>query len=246
MKQLLPITLASLPILFAGSVGAQGTEAPAPVAGPSAARVALAPLRIEMDGAQTSDTLRIMNPSKGPIGVQVRAFDWSQANGEDVYAPTTDVRITPAIITIDAGKTQVFRVIRREMPPQGERRYRIAIDQLPDPKVQKTSVSETRIRFTIPMFIDRAISAPAALAWSIRGNTLSVTNSGQQTPRLVNLALANASGAEVPIEGASLHYAMGGSTLRWTLPNGCPSGPARLSVQIDGEPVDVQVQPNCT
>lgn len=245
MKRFLPISLAVLPILYAGSAGAQETETAAPV-GPSVARVSLAPLRIEMDGAQTSDTLRVMNPSNEPIGVQVRAFDWSQEDGKDVYAPSGDVRITPAIITIDAGKTQVFRIVRREMPKESERRYRIAIDQLPDPKATKTSVSETRIRFTIPMFVDRAVAAPAALAWSIRGDTLSVTNSGQQTPRMVNLALADTAGREIPIDGASLHYAMGGSTLRWTLPNGCPAGPVRLYVLVDGEQVDVPVQPSCT
>lgn len=249
MIRLLPLILGALPVLATSAADAQEAPAAAPsaVAAEGGARVSLAPLRIELDGAETAATMRVHNPSKvEAIGIQMRAFDWSQADdGRDVYAPTGDVRITPAIITIEPGKTQVFRIIRREAPPAGERRYRIAIDQLPDPKVKNTSISETRIRFTVPMFVDRAASTPAALAWSIAGNSLRVANSGQQTPRMVNLALTDSAGREIGIEGVSLHYIMGGSTLSWALPGGCPAGPVRLTALVDGEAVDAQVQPSC-
>ncbi len=248
MTRFLPLILGALPVLATSAAGAEEAPATAPSAAAEAGvRVSLAPLRIEMDGAEIAATMRVHNPSKAEaIGIQMRAFDWSQASdGSDVYAPADDVRITPAIITIEPGKTQVFRIIRREAPPTTERRYRIAIDQLPDPRARNTSISETRIRFTVPMFVDRATSAPASLAWSIAGNTLRVTNSGQQTPRMVNLALTDAAGREIEVEGVSLHYVMGGSTLNWALPGGCPAGPVRLTATVDGEAVDAQVQPNC-
>lgn len=247
MTRLLPLILGALPVLATSAATAEEPSPVAPsVAAEGGARVSLSPLRIEMDGPEIAATLRVYNPSQvEAIGIQMRAFDWSQSDGQDVYAPTGDVRITPAIITIEPGKTQVFRIIRREAAPASERRFRIAIDQLPDPKVKNTSMSETRIRFTVPMFVDRATSTPASLAWSIAGNALTVQNSGQQTPRMVNLALTDASGGDIEVEGVSLHYIMGGSTLRWALPGGCPVGPVRLSATIDGEAVDAQVQPNC-
>ena len=249
MKTMFPISLMLLPILLAGQAAAQNADTPAPApapAGLAGAQVSLAPLRIEMDGAETTATLRVVNPSAKAIGVQVRAFDWSQDNGEDVYSPSGDVRISPSIITVAPGATQVFRVIRREMPVQGERRYRVVVDQLPDPEAIEAATSQTRIRFTIPMFTDRASAAPAALSWAIEGGALRLSNAGQQTAKMVNLALTDGTGREIPVENASLHYVMGGSALRWALPNGCPSGPVRVTAQIDGVEAYAQVSPTCS
>ena len=249
MKTLLPISLALLPISIAGSAVAQDTDASASAptpAGIAGAQVSLAPLRIEMDGPETTATLRVVNPSTKAIGVQVRAFDWTQDNGEDVYSPSDDVRLSPSIITVAPGATQVFRVIRREMPMQGERRYRLVVDQLPDPEAIEAATSQTRIRFTIPMFTDRSSAAPAALNWSIEGGALRLSNAGQQTAKIVNLALTDGAGREIPVENASLHYVMGGSMLRWALPDGCPNGPVRVAAQIDGIEAYAQVSPACS
>lgn len=220
-------------------------EAPASEARVPSARVTVAPLRLELDGAQLHDTLRVINPSDRPIGIQVRAFGWTQADGEDVYAPTNEVLVSPAIVVIQPGETQFFRVQRRQLPPAGERRYRVAIDQLPDPDLAQNGTAMTRIRFTIPLFVDRASAAPAQLDWSVQGNTLRVANRGQQSARMVSLALRDGVNAPVTIEGASLHYVHGGSWLEWTLPAGCPNGPLTLQARIDGEIRSAQVPATC-
>lgn len=223
----------------------QAQEAPAARNAVPSARVTIAPLRLELDGAQVHETLRVVNPSDRPIGIQVRAFEWTQANGEDVYAPTADVLVSPAIVVIQPGETQFFRVQRRALPPAGERRYRVAVDQLPDPDLAQNGTAMTRIRFTIPLFLDRATAAPAQLDWSVQGNTLRVANRGQQSARMVSLALRNGVNAPVAIEGASLHYVHGGSWLEWKLPAGCPAGPLTLEARIDGDIRNVQVPANC-
>ena len=227
------------------TVAVQAQEAPAARSAVPSARVTIAPLRLELDGAQVHETLRVVNPSGRPIGIQVRAFEWTQANGEDVYAPTADVLVSPAIVVIQPGETQFFRVQRRALPPQGERRYRVAVDQLPDPDLAQNGTAMTRIRFTIPLFLDRATAAPAQLDWSVQGNTLRVANRGQQSARMVSLALRNGVNAPVAIEGASLHYVHGGSWLEWKLPAGCPAGPLTLEARIDGDIRNVQVPANC-
>ena len=209
------------------------------------ARVTVAPLRLELDGAQVSETLRVINPSDRPIGIQVRPFEWTQADGDDVYAPTTDVMVSPAIVVIQPGDTQFFRVQRRALPPAGERRYRVAIDQLPDPDQAEGGSAMTRIRFTIPLFLDRQTAAPGELAWSVTGNVLRVANRGQQSVRMVSLDLRNGVNAPVEIEGAALHYIHGGSWREWKLPAGCPAGPLTLEARIDGEVRSVPVPATC-
>ena len=104
----------------------------------------------------------------------------------------------------------------------------------------------TRIRFTIPMFVDRAAASPADLEWTVNGDTLRVANRGQQSARMVSLALTNTVNSPVEIDGASLHYVHGGSWLEWKLPAGCPTGPLTLQARIEGDTQRVQVPVICS
>ena len=240
----LPLTM----LLSSGLAQAQETAATPTVSDDVLSRganVSLAPLRIEMDGEQRAETLRVYNPSPRAIGVQVRAFGWKQEAGKDVYFPSNDVMVSPSIITIAPGDTQIFRVVRRDRPAEGERRYRVAVDQLPDPELLRGGEAQARIRFTIPMFIDRATAQPANIAWSVGSDGLTATNSGQQTARLVNLSLKDAQGQPIPVETGGLHYIQGGSTLNWVMPGGCPTGAVTISAMIDSQVIDVPAANTC-
>ena len=254
MKKLVTLAIAGTAMTFAGLVQAQtqtqaeGGESGADTAQAtplSPSRVTVAPLRLEMDGETTSTILRVANPSQRKIGVQLRIFAWSQENGEDIYTPTGDMRVSPSIITIEPGATQIFRVMRRPGASAGEQRFRAVIDQLPDPELVANGVSQARIRFTLPIFVNRSTARPAQLAWSINGNHLTVANSGEQTARMVNLSLTDSAGNPVKLAGNGLHYLMGGQTTGWDLPGGCPATSTTVSVLVDGEAANVPVAPSC-
>lgn len=245
-------TSAILPIamlLSSGTALAQDGSVSAPPAANSTedrrANVSLAPLRIEMDGEQRAETLRVFNPSGRPIGVQVRAFGWKQENGEDAFFPSNAVTVSPSIITIASGETQIFRVVRRDLAAQGERRFRVAIDQLPDPELMRAGEAQARIRFTIPMFFDRASAAPVNMGWTFGRDGLRAQNSGEQTARMVNLALTTAGGQPVPVDTTGLHYVHGGSALNWPLEGPCTPGPITVTALIDGEEVNAQATNTC-
>jgi fimbrial chaperone protein len=233
-------------IMFAGlpmTAGAQ--DAPAASAQDRAVQVSLAPLRIEMAGTTASTVLRVANPSGREVGVQVRAFGWSQRDGADVYSASDDVMITPSIIQIAPGQTQVFRVVRRAPASPGEKRFRIAVDQLPDPELESAGEAQARIRFTIPLFLDRDQAAPVDLAWTLDGSGLQARNAGGQTVRIVGVALADATGTAIPLEKNSLRYLQGGSAIAWPLAGACPGGPVDLTATIDGTTVHAQVPARC-
>lgn len=241
--------LAPVALLAAGNgdEGAGGAAAPAPAALPDVgATVAVAPLRLEIGSGQTAATLRLRNPSTTRIGVQVRAFAWSQAGGEDEYAATTDIVITPAIITIEPGEEQFFRVLRTGGGEAGgEKRYRVAIDQLPDPSQTRHGSATARLRFTIPLFLDRDIASAPQLDWAFGPDGLTARNMGGQTVKIVNLSARDASGQAVNVDRNGLRYLLGGSAINWPLAGACPTGPVAVSVLIDGEPVDVQAASRC-
>ncbi|MGB7373533.1 fimbrial biogenesis chaperone [Pontixanthobacter sp.] len=246
-------TFATLPlaVLLSGGVAmAQEGSVSAPSVATSAedrrANVSLAPLRIEMDGEQRAETLRVFNPSGRAIGVQVRAFGWKQENGEDAFFPSNAVTVSPSIITIAAGETQIFRVVRRDLAAQGERRFRVAIDQLPDPELMRAGEAQARIRFTIPMFFDRASAAPVKMGWTFGPDGLRAENSGEQTARMVNVSVTTAGGQPVPVDITGLHYIHGGSALQWPLEGPCTSGPITVTALIDGEEVNAQATNTCS
>ena len=58
------------------------------VAGPSAAaNLDIAPVRIELGTRRAADSVRITSRDLRPMSIQVRAFDWTQRDGEDQLTP---------------------------------------------------------------------------------------------------------------------------------------------------------------
>ncbi|MDE2434653.1 MAG: molecular chaperone [Sphingomonadales bacterium] len=229
----------------------QAAHAEEPVAAAAApladrgARLNIAPLRLELDATKTGVTVMLTNTSARPLPVQTRLFAWSQDAGEDRYAPSTALTVSPSIISIAPGATQIVRVLRTSPASPGEKRFRLAVDQLPDPSLATSGEAEARLRFTVPVFLDRDKAEPAVLAWRITGNRLELANTGGRTTRVLGLVVKNAAGAVVQLERNSLRYVLGQSTIAWSLVNGCPTGPVTISAQIDGQSANATVTPTC-
>lgn len=234
--------------LSSGPALAAPAEQPAAAAAPSAdrgARMNIAPLRLEFDATKNANTVMVTNTSSRPLAVQTRLFAWSQQAGEDVYAPSSDLTVSPSIIAIAPGATQIVRVMRVGTPSPGEKRFRLAVDQLPDPSTAQGGEAEARLRFTLPLFMDRDKAQPAALAWRLSSGKLELVNSGGQTVRVVGLEVSKAGGAIVPVERNSLRYVQGQSAISWGVPNACALGAVTVKALIDGQPVNAQVSPTC-
>ncbi len=220
---------------------------PAPAADPGeyGAGLAISPLRIEIDDAARGATVMLTNTSSRPLPVQSRLFAWSQAGGEDVYEPSSELTISPSIASIPPGETQIVRVLRSGAASPGEKRYRLVVDQLPDPSAARAGAAEARIRFTVPMFLDRTKSTPAELTWQIGANGIELANTGGATARIMQLDVKTASGTAVPVERNSLRYVLGGSSIAWPVENACSLGPVTVTVSIDGRTVDAQPRSTC-
>jgi fimbrial chaperone protein len=223
-----------------------GIASPAPAA-PSefGAGLAISPLRIEIDDADRGATVMLTNTSERALPVQSRLFAWSQANGEDVYAASSDLTISPSIASIPPGETQIVRVLRSGAASPGEKRYRLIVDQLPDPSAARAGAAEARIRFTVPMFLDRSKSAPAQFDWRISANGIELANTGGATARVLQLQVKAANGATVSVERNALRYVLGNSTIAWPVENACSLGPVTVTASIDGRTVDAQPRSAC-
>ena len=229
----------------AGDVAAARTRAltaPLPF---GAARLNIAPLRLEFDGAKQAATVILTNTSGRDVAVQSRVFAWSQADGEDQFAPSNALTISPSIISIPAGATQVVRLLRSGAASPGEKRFRLAVDQLPDPASAQSGSAEARLRFTLPVFLDRDTAAPSRLEWSLGNGELVLVNSGGATARVLAVEVTDASGIAVPLERNSLRYVQGGSAITWPIANACRLGTVSITAQVDGQTANGTATPIC-
>ena len=228
--------------LFFASSSPLGAQDKAPISAPDVdsgpAVLSISPLRVELDGEGDGATVLLSNGSKRPLSVQSRLFAWAQDAGEDVYEPSGDLTISPSITSIPPGETQVVRVLRKVGASPGEKRFRLVVDQLPDPALARPGQTQTRIRFTVPVFLDRKAAQPAQLAWRVEKDRLELTNSGGSTARVLDLQVKTSDGRVVPVERNSLRYVLGKSTITWPIGNGCSLGGVQVTAQIDGQVVD--------
>jgi fimbrial chaperone protein len=232
-----------------GSISAASAQDAAPPATPGiaagAAQLNIAPLRIEIDSTNSAATLRLTNSSQRSLPVQTRLFAWRQEAGEDQFAPSSALSISPSIISIPPGQTQIVRLLRTTTATPGEKRFRLAVDQLPDPTLARSGEAEARLRFTIPVFLDRNQAAPARLTWRIGQDQIEVVNSGGATVRILTIEAKTATGQVIPVQRNSLRYVQGDSAIAWPISNGCALGPVTITAQIDGQTANVQASTTC-
>jgi fimbrial chaperone protein len=209
-----------------------------------AAAVVLWPINPTIAADQRATALWVENRGSDPVTLQVRAFGWSQSNGEDHYAQQDEVVASPPIATVAPGKRQLVRVIRRDGAPQdAERSYRLLIDELPPPLEaarpgQTIAHLAVQMRYSIPLFTYRNPANPAPPALNARiiaegdKRFVQISNAGQVHARLVDLRMAQGS-RPVSILSGLVGYVLPGVTMRWQLPAGISSSGAVI-VNVNG------------
>lgn len=220
---------------------AEETAAPAD----AAASLSIAPLRIEVDSGADGATVYLTNASARELPVQSRLFAWTQDAGNDVYAPSSELTVSPSISMIPPGETQIVRLLRKVGAGKGEKRFRLVVDQLPDPSRVQGGQAATRIRFTVPVFVDRDTAGDAALAWRITDDRLELANSGGATAKIVGLSVKTTGGNDVELGQNTLRYVHGNSTIAWPIGKGCSLGSVKITAQVDGQTVDAQPSSTC-
>jgi fimbrial chaperone protein len=208
----------------------------------------ITPLRVELPSKTQSQQMQVRNDADEPISVQIRIFSWSQPDGIDQYAPSTDVVVSPSITRIAPHQTQVLRLLRSgDATGQGEARFRIIIDQLPGPKSGDARQSQTRLRFSVPLFVGRDTATPAKLQWALIGRTLRIANDGGKTAKISALSIIKPDGARAPLPGNGPRYVLGGSYVLWNLNSdyGCGAEPLKIAAMVDQQTIDATPTQSC-
>ena len=179
------------------------------------------PVNIFLHAGEQSTTLGITNQAETNTAVQVRAYLWTQQDGQDKLTPTTDLLVSPPIASIAPHETQIIRLVQRTSPAQKEVTYRILVDQIPAAAAPGIRIV---LRLSIPLFAESMVRAnPHDRFRLLRDGdklTLIGVNDGNRHDALHKLELHAPDGLVLqPTKGAS-PYLLQGSTQHWQIAGG--------------------------
>lgn len=116
------------------------------------------PLNPTIKAQENATALWLENPGAQPITMQIQSYAWAQQDGEDVYAPQTEILATPTVVTLAPKAKQLIRITRLGPPPsQPERAYRLIVDEVPverpaDANEKLVTGIQFRMRYSLPLF----------------------------------------------------------------------------------------------
>lgn len=198
---------------------------------------------VDLPAGTRAGRLVLANTGDAPVAAQVRAYAWTQVDGEDVLAPSTALTASPAIVEIAPGAEQLVRVVRGDgAAVPAEQAFRVVVDELPgDPDNEATNAVTVRMRYVLPVFVRAENAADPVLACQVGGASLTCRNSGGRAAQLGATTLVGSRGRSELTPGL-LGYVLAGSTRRFALDAAkvaAAGTPASLQVQLNGQPTTV-------
>lgn len=208
----------------------------------AAGNLQVTPVGFELEPPAAS-TLTVANRGGASTWLQVRAFAWTQENGEDVLRETADVLVSPPVAQVAPGAEQLFRIVATGVTGASvaQANYRLLVDELPDEPAGEGQSVRVLLRYSLPLSITPADVLPAQLEAVLEAGTrpmLRVSNHGGRRAALADVRLLAGDAAAYPVgQGGLLGHVLPGSTRRWPveLPEGAADVALRLEFMRDGQ-----------
>jgi fimbrial chaperone protein len=184
-----------------------------------AQNLSVLPVNVFLASGQRTTTLSVTNSGTKATSIQVRAFDWSQKDDQDQLTASNVVVVSPPLVTIAPGSTQVVRLILRKSAVGSENTYRIILDQIPGPG--EPGVVQMVLRFSIPVFVSPETKALPQDKFHLEndGGKLFLVgiNTGQSHDALRDIVLTTSDGRKLNANPRVSPYLLAGVTRRWEL-----------------------------
>lgn len=207
------------------------------------ANLNIMPLGVEFGPGEQAQQLWLTNRSDQPLRVQLRLFNWSQVDGEDVLEPSHELVVSPPLLEVAPHQRQLVRVIapphaRKNIPEQS---YRLWIDELPNPDSEQATGLNFSLRYSLPIFIANQVSSQQvqSLAWQLVAEgdsvTLKVLNSGGSRVKVSDLTVLDIRDQPLFAKRGLMGYVLAESARSWPLKlEHGNSAAARIRATING------------
>ena len=182
------------------------------------------PTRIELGADQMSATLVIRNDDQEPTVIRVESRAWRQKDGEDIYEATSEILITPPVVTVAPGSEQILRVaLRRPLDGKKELSYRIFLLEVPPPPRPGFRGLQVALRISLPVFALPAAGATSKTAWRLAYQAkehalrVDLANTGDAHMQMQEFSLS-APGRDTPLAiRQSVQYVLAGQSYTWLI-----------------------------
>lgn len=197
---------------------------------------------LPVDKATTS--LSVGNNADQPVAIRVSALRWTQLDGEDVYAPTSDVIASPPIFTLEPGGKQLIRLGLRQRQPGAA--YRIMVEEIPSGESAGTGI-KVALRLNLPLYVLAGEQAVSNIRWSAWRDAAGATvlegrNEGAAHKQILSIAALDPAGRQIA-STREMGVVLPGGARRWTLAQSAqlpaevmvadPSGETRSKVRVE-------------
>lgn len=180
------------------------------------------PVRVTLSATQAVAAITVRNDGTEPTVIQLETSSWTQRDGQDTLAATTEVLATPPIITVPPNASRIMRVgLRRAPDPQRELTYRLFLREvLPSQPIARAL--RVALLLSIPVFVDPPHLPGPQVQWrAMRANDgkirLQARNTGQSHVQLGHLVIALAEGGPPIATRSMADYLLPDTTREWTL-----------------------------
>jgi fimbrial chaperone protein len=222
--------------------------------GASAGSFEVNPIRIDMSAGTRSAALTLKNSGTEAVVVQASVMAWAQENGQDAYAATKEVLVTPPIATIPPGGEQILRLgMRRAPDAANELSYRVFLQEVPPPPKPGFQGLQVALRVSLPVFVQPLKGpAKATLVWNLEmqgedGLRLRLDNKGTGHIQVSEIALYLPGHEQAIASQSLLAYVLPGQSRTWELKTQSlaarlkPTDRLRLKVTTDAGSVDTEI-----
>jgi fimbrial chaperone protein len=183
-----------------------------------AGRFSVAPIRIDFSGALRIGAVTVTSEDDHPLVFKNSPSLWTQnADGGDVYTPTSDLVVTPPLLRVEAGEPRIVRIGTLREPGDVERSYRVFLEEQAPANPEGTGATiAVVIKFGVPVFVAPQSERVAGIAEVVEHKpgrvTLQIKNSGNVH---FNVETITANG--VAVKDVSSWYLLPGTTRRYDL-----------------------------
>jgi fimbrial chaperone protein len=200
-----------------------------------AGRFSVAPIRIDFGASLRIGAVTVTSEDDHPLVFKNSPSLWTQnADGGDVYTPTSDLVVTPPLLRVETGEPRIVRIGTVREPGDVERSYRVFLEeQAPaNPEAGGATIAVV-IKFGVPVFVAPRSERIAGVAEIVERKpgrvTLQIKNSGNVH---FNVETITANG--IAVKDVSSWYLLPGATRRYDLaipPDACTGTAVDLRIQ---------------
>ncbi len=157
------------------------------------------------------------NEEDAPVTIRAYVLDWHQDGGDDVYAESEAVIVSPPVFTIAPHATQIVRVGLRR-PSAAPMPYRLIIEEVPEAAPPGSGI-RVALRLNLPLYANLAPGRLTDLEWSAARLAdgqwaIEARNKGAGWVRVEAPAAEAATGLRLA-DGFSFGTVLPGATRRW-------------------------------